>query len=166
MSLIELQTDRLKFRQFNEDDFETYAAYYADEKLARFIGGVRTRDEAWRKMASLIGHWALRGFGYWAVDEKETSEFVGCVGLWHSDGWPEMELGYWIMPEMQGKGYATEAGRKCKEFAFDVVKTDSLVSYIDPENKPSIMVAKRLGATYDKMIELLQYGTSCVYRHK
>jgi RimJ/RimL family protein N-acetyltransferase len=44
-----------------------------------------------------IGHWKLKGFGYWAVDEKATNDFVGSVGLWQSPGWPELELGYWLL---------------------------------------------------------------------
>ena len=116
--MIEIESERLYFRQWRESDFDIFADYYADEELARYVGGTKTREEAWRKMASMIGHWHLKGFGYWAVDEKGTGDLVGCVGLWKSQGWPEMELGYWIMPNKQGFRYATEAAKRCKEFCF------------------------------------------------
>jgi RimJ/RimL family protein N-acetyltransferase len=126
----ELKTERLLLRQWEQRDFEFYAEYYADEEAARYVGGHCDRDKAWRRMAMLIGHWALRGYGLWAVEEKETGSFVGCVGLWFSDGWPELELGYWLRREMQGKGYALEAARASRDYAFEVVGADTLVSYV------------------------------------
>jgi len=160
-----LDTRRLTLRQWEAKDFEPFAEYYADEETARFVGGRADRDQAWRRLASQIGHWALLGFGYWAVEEKETGRFVGGVGLWRSAGWPELELGYWLVPAMLGKGYATEAGAASRDLAFDVLRAESLVSYIDPANEPSIRVAERLGARFEKVIELLSLGPHCVYRY-
>jgi len=111
-------------------------------------------DQAWRHMALQIGHWKLKGFGYWAVDRRDSNEFVGGAGLWQSPGWPELELGYWLVKERQGKGYALEACLRCIEYAREVLKAGSLVSYIDPDNEPSIRLAKRLGAVYDGTIQL------------
>ena len=114
---MEIETARLRLRQWKESDFEIYSKYYSDEKLAKYVGGKLDKEMAWRKMVSLIGHWYLKGFGYWAVEEKKTRKFVGCVGQWKSEPWPEIELGYWILPEMYGKEYATEAGIASKIFA-------------------------------------------------
>jgi RimJ/RimL family protein N-acetyltransferase len=162
---VELETPRLLLRQWREADFEAFAAYYADPELAKYIGGQAPREGAWRKMASLIGHWALRGYGYWAVEEKETGIFAGCVGLWFSDGWPELELGYWLVPGVHGRGYATEAGQAARDYAWATVGTESLVSYIDPDNEASKRVAERLGASFESVVELLTYGPHCVYRY-
>jgi RimJ/RimL family protein N-acetyltransferase len=163
--MVEQETDRLLLRQWRAEDFEIYAAYFADENTAKYVGGVTDREQAWRRLASYIGHWELMGFGYWAVEEKKSRAFVGAVGLWFSDGWPELELGYWLMPTMYGKGYATEAGIKSRDYAWEVVCATSLVSYIHPENVPSKKVAARLGATFEKTIELLEHGPHCVYRY-
>lgn len=164
--MVNVETDRLLLRQWKESDFEAYAAYYADEEMARYVGGLHGRERAWRRLASLIGHWSLRGYGYWAVEEKSTGRFVGCAGLWLSDGWPELELGYWILRDMQGRGYATEAAVRSRDYAFDVVGAKSLVSYIHPENGPSKRVAEKAGAHFDEIIELLTYGRHCVYRYR
>ena len=161
----ELKTERLLLRQWEQRDFEFYAEYYADKEAARYVGGHCDRDKAWRRMAMLIGHWALRGYGLWAVEEKETGSFVGCVGLWFSDGWPELELGYWLRREMQGKGYAVEAARASRDYAYEVVGTETLVSYIHPDNEPSKRVAEKLGANFEEVIELLDHGPHCVYRY-
>ncbi len=123
------------------------------------------RARAWRHMAALVGHWTLRGYGIWAVEEKGSQEFVGSIGLWFPEGWPELELGYWLVPEAHGKGYATEAGMKSRDYAFDQLGAKTLVSYIDPTNEPSKKVAERLGAGYEKTIELLDLGPHCVYRY-
>ncbi len=160
-----IETDRLQLRQWNENDFETLAAYYADENNAKYVGGQKNADDAWRLLALHIGHWQLKGFGYWAVDEKETGDFIGCVGLWKSPGWPELELGYWLLNKHQGKGYALEAALACKDYARNVLQAKSLVSYIHPDNAPSIKLAEKLGAKYEKTIELLTHGPHGVYRH-
>lgn len=160
-----IETERLQLRQWNENDFDSFARYYSDEANARYVGGKKDPEKAWRHLALQIGHWKLKGFGYWAVDEKDTNKFVGCAGLWQSPGWPELELGYWLVKEHQGKGYALEACRRCIDFARDVLRAPSLVSYIDPHNEPSIRLAKRLGAVHTDTIELLSYGRHCVFRH-
>ena len=160
-----VETPRLKLRQLKQDDYGPFALYYSDEANARYVGGKKDPEQAWRHLALYVGHWALKGFGYWAVEEKTTNQFVGCVGLWQSPGWPELELGYWLMKEHQGKGYAFEGCQRSIEFALQTLKAKSLVSYIHPENKPSIGLATRLGATYDGIIELASFGPHCVYRH-
>lgn len=163
--MICLETNRLQLRQWHGDDFCEYAAYYTDESNAKYVGGQKNADEAWRFMALQIGHWQLKGFGYWAVDEKDSGDFVGCVGLWQSPGWPELELGYWLVKEYQGKGYALEAAIKCRDYARNILQASSLVSYIAPDNVASIKLAEKLGAKYENTIELLEHGAHCVYRH-
>lgn len=163
--IVELETERLKLRQWRESDFEYFVNYYSDEETARYVGGRKTQEEAWRLLAAYIGHWQLKGYGYMAVEEKYSKRFVGCVGLWKSEPWPELEMGYWLLKDMQGKGYATEATKKVKEFAFKTVRAKTLVSYIAPENKLSRKLAERLGAIHEKTIELLNYGPHCVYRY-
>ena len=160
-----LETERLILRQLQEKDFEIFAAHYADEAMAKYIGGLNNRDQAWRRMAMHIGHWKLRGFGYWAVEEKSSGCFVGSVGLWRSEGWPELELGYWVTRDAHGKGYATEAARAARRHAYNVLGAETLVSYIHPDNEPSKRVAERLGARQEKTIDLLDHGPHCVYRH-
>ena len=162
---IERQTERLLLTQWPQSHFDQYARIYADPELAKYIGGQMDRPKAWRHMAALVGHWAVRGFGIWAVEERQSGKFIGAIGLWYPEGWPELELGYWLVPEAYGKGFATEAGRASKEYAFDVMGAQTLVSYIEPTNKASINVAERLGGAFDQTIELLDLGPHAVYRY-
>lgn len=163
---MELESERLVLRQWRSSDFEHFVNYFSDEALCRYVGGTKNQEEAWRLLASYIGHWQLKGFGYLAVENKETNKFLGCAGLWDSEPWPELELGYWFRKEAQGKGYASEAAQCVKEFAFNKLKVDTLVSYIHPENEASIKLAMRLGGFYDTTIDLLGFGPHSVYRYK
>src|SRR5580692_11139014 len=97
-------------------------------------GGPLSRDDAWRQMAMLIGHWELRGFGMWAVEEKATGEFVGRVGLHYPEGWPGAEIGWALARRMWGRGYAHEAARAALGVAFDSLAWTRAISLIAPEN--------------------------------
>ncbi len=164
--MIGLETERLIFRQWQHSDYKSFAKFYGNEENARFVGGIKKPEEAWRLMATYIGHYELNGYSYLAIDEKISGNFIGTVGLWNSYPWPEPELGYWLIPDAQGKGFGVEAGIAVKNLALETLKVDSLVSYIDPTNEPSKKLAHRLGANYDTIIELLDFGPHEVYRYK
>lgn len=161
-----LATDRLIFRQWTNEDYPAFAKFYSDETNARFVGGQKKPEEAWRLMATYMGHYQLKGYSYLAIDEKDTGALIGTIGLWNSEPWPEPELGYWLLPRAQGKGYGVEAGLAVKDYALSTLQFDSLVSYIDPANEPSKKLALRLGAHYDSTIELLDFGPHEVFRYK
>ncbi len=164
--MVGLATDRLIFRQWKNEDYPAFSAFYSDEANARFVGGQKKPEAAWRLMATYMGHYHLRDYSYLAIDEKDTGKLIGTVGLWNSEPWPEPELGYWLLPEAQGKGYGVEAGLAVKNYALNTLQLDTLVSYIDPANEPSKKLAQRLGARYDATIELLDFGPHEVFRYK
>lgn len=161
-----LETDRLVFRQWKNEDYPAFAEFYSDEANARFVGGLKKPEAAWRLMATYTGHYELKGYSYLAIDEKSSGRLIGTVGLWNSEPWPEPELGYWLLPEAQGKGYGVEAGMAVKDYALKTIQFNSLVSYIDPVNEPSKKLALRLGAHCDSTIELLDFGPHEVFRYK
>lgn len=159
-----LETERLKFREWQSADFHDFARFYEKKANAEFVGGVKTAEQAWRLMATYLGHYQLKGFSYLALETKADQALVGTVGLWKSAPWPEHELGYWLLPHMQGKGYAAEAGKAVLQFAQEL-RLPSLVSYIDPANMPSKKLAMKLGATHTETISLLDFGPHEVYRY-
>ncbi len=159
-----LETDRLILRALCEADVESEAEFYASDAL-KFVGGPMRPDETWRAVAMLIGHWAMRGYGFWGVEEKDTGTYVGHVGLWNPHGWPEPEVGWTLMNHATGKGYATEAARAARAHAYDVLGWTTAISLIDPDNLGSKAVAERLGARYESLFEHPAFGTMQVWRH-
>jgi RimJ/RimL family protein N-acetyltransferase len=152
---VQLETDRLILRMWRDDDFEAYAKMCADPEVMRYLGGKPfDRSEAWRHMAFLVGHWQLRGYGHWAVEEKASREFVGRIGFLNPEGWPAFEIGWTLAREFWGRGYAIEGARRALLYAFDELDKDHVISLIDPQNKNSIKVAERLGEKEEGKTEL------------
>ncbi len=164
MNIPELETERLIMRAWRDGDLDTLSAFYEDEESARFIGGPLPRDQVWRRMASLVGHWVLRGYGFWALEEKASGHFAGWCGLWYPEGWPEPEIGWGLMPQMRGRGYATEAALRSREYAYRDLGWTTAISFIAPENAASRAVAERLGARPDYEFDLFG-APAIVYRH-
>ena len=159
-----LETERLILRGFTENDFETFVSVLGDEEWSKFVGGPLPREKAWRVLATDIGHWVLRGYGMFAVEEKQSGKCIGMVGHWDPEGWPEPEIAYTLDRSAAGKGYAVEAVKAVLDHTFNTLKWDTVVSYIDPENSASRKVAGRVGAVAEDLIDLAGYPTR-VHRH-
>lgn len=145
-----LETERLIMRSFKADDFGRLQKIESDEEMTRFTGGVHNEDQCWRYMAVMIGHWTLRGFGPFALEEKDTNTLVGYCGPWFTPKFPEPEICYTLARDAQGKGYATEALKSAIGFAYDQLGWKRAVSCIASENFSSQAVSKRLGAKKEK----------------
>jgi RimJ/RimL family protein N-acetyltransferase len=166
-----LTTERLTLRMPVLEDFEPYAAMHADPEVMTFLaidGKPLSRFAAWQGFCGLLGHWHLRGFGMFIVRDRATGEFVGRVGPWYPEGWPDFEIGWTLRSESWGRGYATEAAQACLTYAFEQLGRSRIISLIAPENRRSIRVAERLGESLDGELRLphapdrsiLQYGLS------
>ncbi|MEO5800417.1 MAG: GNAT family N-acetyltransferase [Gemmatimonadales bacterium] len=151
-----LFTDRLILRPFKERDIDGYAAMCADAEVMRYLGTGEpvNRDDAWRQMAMFAGHWQLRGYGMWALEERSSGAFVGRAGLHFPEGWPEPEVGWTLAREFWGQGYAHEAAVAALDHAFGDLGWQRACSLIDPSNLRSIRLAERLGERYERAITL------------
>ena len=155
-SIERLETERLILRMFQESDLDAYASMCADEEVMKYLGGVTmTRSESWRNMAMVLGHWRLRGFGLWAVEDRETGELAGRVGCWRPEGWPGLEIAWTLRREFWRRGYAFEAASKALEIAFTRLKQNRVISMIHSENQPSISLAQRLRMRLEGSAELM-----------
>ena len=164
MNDVRLETERLILRMWRETDFEEYAELCADPEVMRYLGGKTfDRTEAWRHLASAIGHWQLRGYGTWAVEEKDSGLFVGRIGCIYPEGWPGFEVGWTLKREFWGKGYATEGARRSLQYAFNELEQPHVISLIQAENRGSIGVAERIGERLEGTarvmgLDVLVYG--------
>ena len=108
---LEFETARLRLRQLGEADLDALARLNADPRFMRHLGPPMTREDTWRQLAMLLGHWTLRGYGMWAVELKATGSLIGRLGLHRPEGWPGLEVGWALDPDHWGRGLATEGGR-------------------------------------------------------
>ncbi|MEM9138761.1 MAG: GNAT family N-acetyltransferase, partial [Pseudomonadota bacterium] len=91
--------------------------------------------------------------------------YVGRVGLWFPDGWPEPEIGWSLTAEGEGRGIAHEAALAARAYAYDTLGWTTAISLISPDNVRSIALAERMGCTREPDFEHAEYGTMGVWRH-
>jgi RimJ/RimL family protein N-acetyltransferase len=150
-----VETARLTLCAFHERDFDDYARWHADEETMRFVGGkAMSREDAWRSLAMMVGHWSLRGYGMWAVVERASQTLVARVGLWRPEGWPGVEVGWMTSPTARRRGFALEAARASVAWGFANLDVDRIVSVIHVDNAPSSALAKKLGEAFVEQREI------------
>lgn len=147
MQIPKIVTKRLILRRFLEEDLDEYAQICADAEMMQYIGTGKTlnRSESWKSMATMLGHWQLRGYGMWAVENRQTGEMLGRVGCLQPEGWLDFEIGWTIARKYWGCGFATEAGQAAIAFAFEELQRPYIISLIRPQNLASRRVAEKLG---------------------
>jgi RimJ/RimL family protein N-acetyltransferase len=152
-----LDTPRLRLRPFAADDWPAYAAMCADAEVMRHIGAgvVQSKDDAWRSMASFLGHWALRGYGMYALEHRDSGVLLGRIGFHEPAGWPGFELGWLLAREHWGHGYAREAAAAALRHAFEHMQRQRVISLIRPDNRRSIAVAEAIGERLHGEMHLL-----------
>lgn len=146
LARLQIETPRLLLRVPRADDLDALAAFMADEVAARFIGGAMPRSPAWRALMTLIGAWHAHGFAMFSVIEKASGRWVGRLGPWKPDGWPGPEIGWAIVRDRWGLGYATEGAAAATDWAFDTLGWTEVIHSIAPTNVASQAVARKLGS--------------------
>lgn len=154
----EIRTERLRLRSHRREDAGHVAALWQDPVVVHHFGGqpVPTED-CWNRLLRYVGHWAVNGYGLWAVEELESGRFIGDVGLFEGrrglgerfDGAPE--AGWVLLPIGHGKGYAQEAMNAALRWGESEHGWSRTVCMIDPDNAPSIRTAEGIGyAQFDR----------------
>ena len=156
------ETERLRLRMLRDSDLDDLAALFADPDVMRYVenGQPTDRAEAEKALASIIAHWEREGFGRWAIEDRQTNEFVGYGGLRSLFGTPEVV--YHLAKRHWGKGLATEMARASLDFGFNVKGFDRIVAIAKPGNTASVHVMEKIGMHFEKRtsyydIEVVQY---------
>ncbi|MEM7216033.1 MAG: GNAT family N-acetyltransferase [Pseudomonadota bacterium] len=159
------ETERLKFRRWREEDLDCMAEIFSDAEHARFVGGKKECWDAWRVMAMHEGHYNLRGYTLFALEEKTTEQTLGWAGPWCPEGFLEPEIGCALRPSVTGQGFAKEAVIGCLDYVYTKLNWETSISLIEPENKASQAVARSVGANLEgEPMDICGYHV-CVWRH-
>ena len=147
--LIELETERLRLRQWIESDREPFARLNADPRVMEFFPSILDRAASDAMIDRLQTKIADRGWGFWAVELKQDNQFIGFVGLQIPRAdfpfSPCVEIGWRLAFEYWGKGYATEAAEAALKVGFNRLELPEIVSFTAIENHRSSAVMERLG---------------------
>ncbi len=140
-------TERLALRRMTEDDFEWFAALYADDEVTRYLGGVRTRDQAAELLRTRVLEYyeANPGLGVWMTTERATGSPVGFHLINHIQGETIIQIGYGLAKPAWGKGYATEMASALMRYAFMELKLPKMAGMASLPNVASQRVLEKIG---------------------
>lgn len=141
-----IETPRLILKVPTLAEFEPWCDYMADEVSARYIGKTQPPAVVWRSMCSIIGAWHAEGFAMFSVFERSSGRWIGRLGPWAPHGWPGDEVGWGVIRDVWGKGYAMEGALASMDFAVDVLGWTDIIHSIHPDNVASQKLAARLGS--------------------
>jgi ribosomal-protein-alanine N-acetyltransferase len=149
---LHLKTVRLELRALTFGDLDELASMLADAEALTYWGPPLTREQSRSWIERNLRRYAVDGFGRCAVILRSTGELVGDCGLIRTlvEGRPEVELGWIVRRSHQGKGIATEAAATWRDFAFDTLGLDRIVSMVSERNAASRRVAEKLGMTVER----------------
>lgn len=156
---------RLIFREMTEADLDDMAALLGDEDVMRFYPRPLTRGEARDWITRNQRRYRADGFGLWVICERAGGEFVGDCGLTRQlvDGVDELEVGYHVRADRQGRGYGTEAAAAARDYARAVLGAARLIAIISPLNVPSQRVAAKIGLSAEKRARVANGTEAVIY---
>jgi [ribosomal protein S5]-alanine N-acetyltransferase len=152
-----IETERLILRKFTVDDAPFMLKLLNTPSWLRFIGdrNVHSLEEAEQFLLNgYMKSYETHGFGFYVVMEKATKKPIGMCGLVKRDSLEDVDIGFAFMPDFMGKGYGFEAASATLKYAKNVLKLQKVIAIVDPENMVSIALIKKIGMTFEKMVQL------------
>jgi RimJ/RimL family protein N-acetyltransferase len=144
----ELETKRLRLRNWRDDDVDRLAAIVADPEVMRYVRKPLSRAQAESEIDRFRAHWSRWAFGHWAVEERATGSLLGRLGLLHHPDWlldrSNVEVGWILARCAWGRGLAPEGGREALRFAFGTRGIERIISITRPDNHRSVRVMEKL----------------------
>jgi [ribosomal protein S5]-alanine N-acetyltransferase len=142
-----LETERLLIRSWRSDDQELALQLWGDPRVMQKLGGALEREGVLRRLAVEMDLQERLGVQYWKLTEKIGGDFVGCAGLRPASSGKvgAFEVGFHIVPEKWGKGFATEAAKAVIGYGFERLQLPKLFAGHHPANVASSSVLQKLG---------------------
>ncbi|MFC0225156.1 GNAT family N-acetyltransferase [Serratia aquatilis] len=152
MAIIVRETPRLLMRSWQDSDLPAFAAINADPNVMKYFPAPLSRAESDTMAERIRALMQQQGWGFWAVEVKGGSPFIGFVGLASAGDdlpcSPCVEIGWRLAAEHWGQGYASEAANCALELAFNTLQLTEVVSFTAENNHPSRRVMARIGMTF------------------
>jgi RimJ/RimL family protein N-acetyltransferase len=144
------ETERLRLEPIAARHVDDMLRMLSDPRVAETMGGIRDHAFVEARTAAQSQHWVDHGFGSWAAYRRDDGAFVGRGGIQPTtlEGVDVVEVGWCLVPEQWGNGFATEMGRAGLDLGFTEFGLDEIVAFTLPQNTPSQAVMGRLGMTY------------------
>lgn len=160
-----LETERLALRRLEETDFDALAAILQDPQVMYAYEHGFSVEEVRQWLDRQLARYAKYGFGLWAMIEKASGDLIGQCGVTMQDwnGREVPEIGYNLRRDKWHQGFAIEAARACKEYAFTVLGFREVYSIIRENNLPSQRVALRNGMSVRGSFVKYYYGMSMLH---
>lgn len=159
-----LETPRMTLRHMTMDDVDDLLQIFADPEVMRYYPSTKDRTETIGWVEWTLRSYKMYGHGLWIATLKHDNSFAGQCGLTvqHIDDWPEVEIGYLFLRKLWGQGLATEAAQACRNYGFNQLGLDRLISLIDVHNIASRRVAEKNGMALEREIDKW-HKRVCVY---
>lgn len=160
-----LETRRLRLREMTLDDLDELHSILSDPIAMQYYPKPFDREMTTGWIEWSLCNYTEHGFGLWAVIHREDACLIGDCGLTiqQVDGVSELEIGYHIMRSYWGRGLATEGAIACRDYAFDSLRRQRVISWMKPENLSSRRVAEKAGMRLEKETIDKNGGASVVY---
>ena len=161
-----VETERLRLRQFRDDDLDAYAALCGDPVVMKWLHDPMDRPQSAAQITAFREHWSEHGFGLWCVTVPADDTCLGFVGLavprFAPELLPAVEVGWRLAHDEWGRGYATEGARAAVDVAFGALALDHLISITRIENRRSWHVMEKLGMTFERNAVHAEHGTDLI----
>lgn len=149
-----IETPRLILRSYREDDREAFAALNGHPEVGAWLGGTQDRVQSDALLDRINAHIARHGFGFWAAERKADGRLIGAVGLvvvepGHLPVGPAVEMGWRLIPDAWGAGFATEGAAAALAWGFDHLDVEEIIAFTARSNRASQAVMRRIGMVAD-----------------
>lgn len=154
----ELQTERLALRRLTREDADLMLAVWNDPAFHKYVGdrGIRTIEQAQEAMAGgALLLYEEYGYGPFRVALRENDQPIGICGLFRREKVEDPDIGWSVLPDYSGRGYAFEAATAVLEYAFGSLGLTRILAFITEGNAPSVGLAKKLGLRYERMARIV-----------
>ncbi len=152
---LDIETDRLRLRRYRTEDVDELAAMFADAEHMRFYPATFTREQTQGWVAEQLERYERDGFGLLVAEDKTTGAVVGTFGpaVRVVEDQRVVEIGWHVRPGWKGVGIAPEAAAAVRDWVFEHLPVDHVISLVRPENRPSVRVAEKIGMRVDREVE-------------